>query len=247
MVMDDYKRAEIAAAKELDELLEQRRLLDVRIARLRQTIVSLHALTEGVPEFKEGQQMVAVGITDACRNALKVAGSPRTAVEVRDWLESSGYDLRDQANALASIHTVLKRLVDSGEAVPVEKDGKPAYGWKGGKDFTLRAESGNYVLSGGEVQMAGPLNRPPRVAIPTTNNEPSKDEALLVPPPKMAPGDLLRKAAGLPPAPPKKSALKELAEGARKKDEDAAPLKRPAIPGRPGFKLQPRDKKKEGE
>jgi hypothetical protein len=135
MVMNDYKKAEIAAAKELDDLLEQRTALDKRIARLKQTLLSLHALTDDTfaEEVQAGHVADVIGITDACRNALKVANSPRTAVEIRDWLEDSGYDLSDQANALASIHTVLKRLVLSKEAEPVKRDGKTAYQWCGAK------------------------------------------------------------------------------------------------------------------
>jgi DNA-directed RNA polymerase subunit F len=132
MDSDFYKKAQTAAMKELGELLEKRVALERRITKLRQGIASLDALIldedETPSEFM--QELSEVGITDACRNALKVATSPRTPIEVRDWLDNSGYALSE--NALAAIHTILKRLAVNGEAeTVVNAKGKVAYQWTG--------------------------------------------------------------------------------------------------------------------
>lgn len=130
----DYKKAYEAVQLEMAEIEEQRQLLERRYARLKQTSLSLETLMED--ENASGSDaaiatLPVVGLTDACRHALKVSKSPRTAGEVRDWLEGSGYDLSEQENALASIHTILKRLVTSGEAESgTSKDGKASYKWK---------------------------------------------------------------------------------------------------------------------
>ena len=47
-----------------------------------------------------------------------------TARAVRDSLEISGYNLKQHGNPLASIHGVLKRLADSGEAEQIEAGAK---------------------------------------------------------------------------------------------------------------------------
>jgi hypothetical protein len=139
--MDFYNQARSAALKELAIAAKQRDVLEQRIARLRQTIASLDVLIEGDLEHSEvTQELQVVGITDAVRNALKIANGARTAIEVRDWLASSGYDLSDQENPLASIHTILKRLVKAGEAQPATNaDGKANYRWIGDGANALRS------------------------------------------------------------------------------------------------------------
>jgi hypothetical protein len=73
-----------------------------------------------------------LGLAEAVRKILASSkGVFRTARGIRASLETSGYDLGQHNNALASIHGVLKRLVDSGEAEPVGTEGKTRYRWKG--------------------------------------------------------------------------------------------------------------------
>ncbi len=124
MPTDRYRRALDAALREYETLARQRTEIDERLARLAQTIGSLTRLCHLVPT-------VPFGLTDACRMVLKAAGHPLTAPEVRAQLDAMGFDLARYSNDLASIHTVLKRLNQAGEAdfVPRPWD-KPAYGWK---------------------------------------------------------------------------------------------------------------------
>jgi hypothetical protein len=77
-----------------------------------------------------------MGLTDACREILKASKEPMTPTEVRDVLIKMGYDLKKYKNALASIHTILKRLgSSSGVWTTVrQKDKKVAYRWDGASE-----------------------------------------------------------------------------------------------------------------
>jgi hypothetical protein len=125
MSSTDYRTALDAAIKEYEALGEQRRSIDDRLAQLAQTIGTLSRLLGLTPT-------VPLGLTDACRLALRGAGLPLTPLEVRDRLLSIGVDLSAYANDLSAIHTVLKRLNEAGEIKFITKGtgtGKPAYIW----------------------------------------------------------------------------------------------------------------------
>jgi hypothetical protein len=123
MSSTDYRVALDAAIKEYEGLGEQRRTIDDRLAQLAQTIGTLSKLLGLTPT-------VPLGLTDACRLTLRGAGLPLAPLEVRDRLLSMGFDLSAYTNDLSAIHTVLKRLNESGEIKFVTKGtGKPAYIW----------------------------------------------------------------------------------------------------------------------
>ena len=120
----DYRAALDAAVREYEALTKQRAGLVGRIAQLAQTIGSLTRLCGFVPT-------VPWGLTDACRMVLKGAGHPLTAIEVRGQLNAMGFDLSKYSNELAAIHTILKRLNESGEAHFTSRAwDRPAYAWK---------------------------------------------------------------------------------------------------------------------
>jgi len=111
----EYRAALDAAVKEYERAVEARTALDDRIAQLRQTIATLTKLCGFTPT-------VPLGLTDACRLVLRNAGKPMSAVDVRERLTTIGFDHEKYANGLAAIHTVLKRLEESGEAALAEDD-----------------------------------------------------------------------------------------------------------------------------
>jgi hypothetical protein len=115
MSTDDYRRALDAASREYERAMAERAALDDRLAQLKQTIASLTKLCGYQPT-------VPWGLTEACRTLLRSAGTPLTAVELRDRLASVGFDLDRYSNALAAVHTVLKRLAESGEAAVADQD-----------------------------------------------------------------------------------------------------------------------------
>ena len=103
----EYLRALDAALRDYERGIAERAVLDARIAQLQQTINTLSRLC-GL------QPTVPWGLTDACRTLLRNAGRPLSAVEIRARLTSIGFDLNRYSNPLAAIHTVLKRLDESG-------------------------------------------------------------------------------------------------------------------------------------
>jgi hypothetical protein len=130
MTQETYRAALDAAVREYERAYADRAALDVRLAELQQSISTLTRLCGFVPS-------VAFGLTDACRLVLRGAGAPMTAVQVRERLLSIGFDLDKYENALAAIHTVLKRLAESGETHPIELDDSRsvAYAFVTGRTF----------------------------------------------------------------------------------------------------------------
>jgi hypothetical protein len=123
MTSEDYRRALEAAHREYVELSAQQAAIDQRLAQLTQTIGSLTRLCHLTPTLSSG-------LTEACRTVLKASDGCLTALEVRGQLEAMGFDVSRYANELASIHTVLKRLVQSGEVRFVPRvNGKPVFEW----------------------------------------------------------------------------------------------------------------------
>ena len=115
MSRDDYTRALDAACKEYERLHAERAAIDTRLAQITETISTLNKLCGFVPT-------VPFGLTDACRMILRNAGKPMTATDVRDRLAAVGVNLDRYANALSAVHTVLKRMVEAGEAGTPERD-----------------------------------------------------------------------------------------------------------------------------
>ena len=128
MSTDDYRRALQTAIREYETLGQQRQDVDRRLAEVAQTIGTLSRLCGLTPT-------VPLGLTDACRLIARGAGVPLTPVDVRERLQSIGFDLEKYSNDLAAIHTILKRLNESGELRLIARTndpGKHAYIWNHG-------------------------------------------------------------------------------------------------------------------
>ncbi len=108
MTHEDYRRALDAAIREYEELGAKRQGIDKRLAELAQTIGTLSRLLGLTPT-------VPLGLTDAIRLVVRGAGVPMTPTEVRDRLQAIGFDVSKYSNDLAAVHTILKRLNESGE------------------------------------------------------------------------------------------------------------------------------------
>jgi hypothetical protein len=122
MTSADYRTALTSAVKEYETLGEQRRDIDQRLGELAQTIGTLSRLLGLTPT-------VPLGLTDAIRLVMRT-GVPMTPTDVRDRLQGIGFDLAKYANDLAAVHTILKRLNDSGELRFVPRGpGKHQYTW----------------------------------------------------------------------------------------------------------------------
>jgi hypothetical protein len=123
MSTDEYRRALEAAIKEYEALGAERLRIDKRLSELAQTIGTLSRLCGFTPT-------VPWGLTDACRTILRNAGTAMTPGQIRDRLVAIGCDLSAYSNALAAIHTTLKRLVQAGELRTIAAvAGKVGYLW----------------------------------------------------------------------------------------------------------------------
>ncbi len=140
MDLQQYRTSIFLHTHQLKKVVAERDKLNSRIEQLADYIrASANFLpdTERAKEIEKLDRLVAgpPGFTDSVRNVLR--NTPRcsaTAIGVRNMLIESGYDLSQYTNPLASIHTILKRLVKSGEVEGTVRDGELYYQWKAG-DF----------------------------------------------------------------------------------------------------------------
>jgi hypothetical protein len=127
-----------AAHEELLQLLRQRADIMKRIGTVKQTIAGLanlfgeevlgDDLLELIDRKPNGRQP---GFTKACRNVLMEVGRPLGAREVCSELERyAPAILARHKDPLASVTTVLNRLVDYGEARSLSNDrGRRVWEW----------------------------------------------------------------------------------------------------------------------
>jgi hypothetical protein len=131
-----------AAKTEMEALLgeqtqtEQRlSYISGRLQVLKKTILSLGEL------LGEEFEPEAVGITNAIRKVLRNAqderGSYMSPIGVRNALQKTDFPLSEYKNALAVIHTTLKRLEDQNEVESTTwSNGKSAYRWNRSAEIT---------------------------------------------------------------------------------------------------------------
>lgn len=127
-----------SAHEELRTLLRQRAEIMKRIGTVKQTIVGLanmfgddilnDELLEVIDRKANGRQP---GFTKACRMVLMEAGRPLGAREVCEHIHQKAPSvLSRHKDPLASVTTVLNRLVEYGEARTVAKEnGRRAWEW----------------------------------------------------------------------------------------------------------------------
>lgn len=112
------------ACEELRQLTEQKAVIGRRISALKQTIAGLAELSGSdiidddlKPVITNGKRGRQDGFTNTCRRILSEAQSPMTANQFGDVIAQRCPELSAKhKNLLASITTVLNRLVSYGEA-----------------------------------------------------------------------------------------------------------------------------------
>jgi hypothetical protein len=106
----------------LKELITQREQIEREIAGLEEAkkiLTPIYTQPTAIPSIEELVETADVGITDAVRRALRLnAHQKLTAVQVRDAMVSQGVDLSKYKNAMATIHQVLRRLVEAKQVAP---------------------------------------------------------------------------------------------------------------------------------
>ncbi len=140
-----YYRSLVEAKQDLARDLVQRQRLDQKIARLQAVVSDLQNLCaeQGQSNLEKRVDRaikadLAVGITESARVILKEHFFPLTASEVKGKIEARKLNLARYSNPLAVVHTILKRLVQSGEVriVPRAKR-KSAFQWVSTADKLL--------------------------------------------------------------------------------------------------------------
>ncbi len=137
MDINRYRRAITLQHYSLRKLVAERDKTNLEIERAAEHIkanANFLPDAERAEELRKLEQVIAgpPGFTDAVRNVLRNnPGYSATATRVRDMLISSGFNLNSYSNPLASIHTILKRLAERGEADPTINNGEVYYRWIG--------------------------------------------------------------------------------------------------------------------
>ncbi|HJQ30927.1 MAG TPA: hypothetical protein VJ866_02035 [Pyrinomonadaceae bacterium] len=149
-----------AARTRLEQLRERRDVLDAEREEVNLEIVQVEQvvanLTPLVAEARREVPRVALkllglSLSDACRQVLQALNRHMTPIEVRDTLDASGYDLSQHKNPLASIHGVLKRLAEAGDAEAITHDVRGTmYRWK---------KAGGTRVPGSTAHASTPLGR----------------------------------------------------------------------------------------
>lgn len=100
-------------------------------AKLKETIISLSRLCgkpRKIMRFR-GLLFTGMNLTDAIRTVLRNSPESLRPIEIRDRLVSGGFNVKAHSNIMASIHTALKRLTDTGKVLSGEREGKATYAW----------------------------------------------------------------------------------------------------------------------
>ncbi len=125
------------AHEELRTLLQQRAEVMKRIGTVKQTIAGLanlfgddilnEELLELIDRKSNGRQP---GFTKACRMILLQAGHAMGAREISDYMQQKMPEMMARhKDPMASVTTVLNRLVEYGEAEAVMANGRRAWRW----------------------------------------------------------------------------------------------------------------------
>lgn len=125
------------AHEELRQLMQQRAEIMKRIGTVKQTISGLanlfgdgvlnEELMELVDRKSNGRQP---GFTKACRMILMEAGRAMNSRDICDYFQEKLPDLLARhKDPMASVTTVLNRLVEYGEAEAVVSNGRRAWRW----------------------------------------------------------------------------------------------------------------------
>jgi len=123
VALQEARKSFDRSSKRLREITSEQQRLNDEISRLRKTITALAA------QCSESPYIDSLGITDAC---IEVMASFKETVNTQDvlrGLEEIGFDLSNQKNAAASVHTVLTRLAAKEKITKVEEDGSVS--WRG--------------------------------------------------------------------------------------------------------------------
>ncbi len=134
MAKREYQRALTSARRELERLLQQRLKIDQRMTQLQPIIRNLENLCQDLDQRRAAEEAASKellhGLTQEVSKTLKSNFSPMSPRQIMDDMVKRGFDFKSYSSPLASVHTVLRRLVAAGKVkiVPQPK-GKKQYQW----------------------------------------------------------------------------------------------------------------------
>lgn len=160
-------------------MVSEREQLETKIAKQKKKVAALYELVQ-TDEGSAALSGLVEGLTDACRVVFRATEKPLDASEVRDRVQALG--LPPQANLLASVHTTIKRMKDSGEIKEMTVQSsrglgpQPAgYVWVGGQR-SLNAYAD--IFKSGDISAAMReavgRNTPPKAPVPPGVRWPKK-------------------------------------------------------------------------
>jgi len=138
MTKTSYRQALKDARVELRRLFQEREKLERRIVKTKQSVLALQRMTDETHtgEFLSDIAERRVGLTDAVRSVLMASTRPLAPLDIRNKLEGIGYDIGTSPNVLNSVHTVVRRLRDSGEVKQVGRKADSKWAKEKGYRFT---------------------------------------------------------------------------------------------------------------
>lgn len=108
----EYIKALKTAQDDLEKLFRDREELERKIARTRETVISLGLLVDHKPGYTS--RYLPSSLTEACLNAIFAARVPLDPIGIRKDVERIGFDI-GSSNPLASVYSVLNRLLQRKE------------------------------------------------------------------------------------------------------------------------------------
>jgi hypothetical protein len=130
--MDVTKNIQLSLCK-LQDLAGERDKLEHEMGKLHLAIRALCNLVDDRAEREAYKAIldryaVRTGLTDLVMHCLNTLDKPLTPSEIRNFIKNYGSEASQSQNLLQSVHTILKRLEESGKAKQVKnEDGDTAY------------------------------------------------------------------------------------------------------------------------
>src|SRR5437660_6539792 len=104
---DPYREALAAAQQEYDELQSKRAEIDARLARLRETLVSLSHLVSQDGQT-ESLNVAGLGLTEAVAKVLRLSSMALTPANVRDALPRLAFHINPHNPPLPTLTKLLQ-------------------------------------------------------------------------------------------------------------------------------------------
>ncbi len=150
----DSRTALAAVERELAGLERRRDEMDRAVARLRRIALWLRQRRPSIRSTRRAASAPAgaeapPSLTDGCRAVLRISDKEGvTPRDVKRLLAMSGVEWNRYSNAMSAVHTVLKRLVQQGEARAIlGRDGRRRFAAvRRGSIALSRQEAGDQAL-----------------------------------------------------------------------------------------------------